>query len=122
MSSFRNFGEAPMGLKLLNSSSQSTCLTSPNLRRALRKMALFLAESWKSDHPEPNPEFEKDVDACVLQVTVEMAKAAKAVGGVASVAVLSGAGSEAARFACSCVLSSSEDSVSALEDSKESMS
>jgi hypothetical protein len=117
MSSSRNSGEAPMGLKLLDSSSQSTCLTSSNLKQALRRMALFLAQSWKVDHPDPNPEVDKNVDACILQVTVEMAKAAKAVGGVAGVAVLSGEGSEAAKFACHCVLSTLEDSVSVLEDS-----
>jgi hypothetical protein len=117
MSSSRNLGEAPMGLKLLHSSSPSTCSTSSNLKQALRRMALFLAQSWKVDHPDPKREGDQEVDACILQVTVEMAKAAKAVGGVAGIAVLSGEGSEAAKFACHCVLSTSEDPVSVLENS-----
>jgi hypothetical protein len=119
MNSSRHSQKTTARLKLLSLDGQPISLASPTLKRALAKMALFLAEAWKFEHPKANPESEKDFNACVLQVTVEMAKAAKAVGGAASVAVLSGGGSESARFACRQILLSLEDSNLTLEDSSE---
>ena len=104
MRSSCNSQKATIELKSIRSGSQSTLLTSPVMRQALREMALFLAETWKHDHSEAHSNSEEDFEACVLQVTVEMSTAAKAVGGISGIAVLTGGGSEAAQFACKRVL------------------
>jgi hypothetical protein len=110
--SSRHARETATGLKLLSPRSASTLTTTSTLQSALRKMALFLAETWKQDHPDASSESKEDVDACVLYITVELSKAARAVGGVAGVTVLSGGGSEAAQFACQRVLSQGSPSCS----------
>lgn len=99
-----NLRKATIELKSVRSGGQSTLLTNPDIRQALRKMALFLAETWEYDRSEAHSDSEEDLEACVLQVTVEMSTAAKAVGGVSGIAVLTGGGSEAAQFACKQVL------------------
>ena len=71
----------------------------------LEKLALFLAQTWKDDHPEATAESDDDLNACILAVTVELAIAAKAVGGAAGLAILTGGGSAAARAVCRQVLS-----------------
>ena len=71
----------------------------------LEKLALFLAQTWKDDHPDAVAESDDDLRACILAVTVELAIAARAVGGATGLAILTGGGSAAARVVCRQVLS-----------------
>jgi hypothetical protein len=77
-----------------------------DLSQEFEKLALFIAQAWKEDHPDAHPDSQEDVEACVKYVTTEMAAAGKAVGGVAGLAILSGEGSKAARAVCRRVLAS----------------
>lgn len=77
------------------------------LNQEFEKLALIVAQAWKEDHPNAHFDSQKDVEACVQYVTTEMAIAGKAVGGVAGLALLSGAASQAARSVCYRVFSNS---------------
>jgi hypothetical protein len=70
----------------------------------LEKLALFLAQTWKDDHPNATAESEDDLRACLLAVTKELAIAAKAVGGPVGLEILTGGGSAAACAVCLHVL------------------
>ncbi|PSB31832.1 hypothetical protein [Stenomitos frigidus] len=70
----------------------------------LEKLALFLAQTWKDDHPDATAESEADLSHCILAVTAELAIAAQAVGGPISLEILTGGGSAAARAVCQQVL------------------
>lgn len=80
-------------------------LKSPSINQELEKMALFVAETWRDDHPTAHISSAPDFQACVLYVTIEMVKAGTAVGGPAGLEILSGGGSAAACTACRQVLS-----------------
>ena len=71
----------------------------------LEKLALFLAQAWKDDHPDVSAYSEEAMNDCVLAVTTELAIAAKAVGGPVSLSILAGGGSAAARAICRQVFS-----------------
>ena len=70
----------------------------------LEKLALFLAQTWKDDHPNATAASEDDLRDCILAVTTELAIAAKAVGGPVGLEILTGGGSAAARAVCQQVL------------------
>ena len=72
----------------------------------LAKMALFLAEAWKDDHPDAVADSEDDLDDCILAVKTELAIAGNAVGGPAGVMILTGGASAAVCTACKQVLNS----------------
>ncbi len=71
----------------------------------LAKMALFLAEAWKDEHPDATADSEDDLDECILAVKTELAIAGHAVGGPAGVMILTGGGSSVICTACQQVLS-----------------
>lgn len=78
----------------------------PNISQELEKLAFLTAQAWKDEYFEKkgsqeNLSTQEDFDACVLYVATEMAIAARAVGGAAGLAIVTGGGSRAARFACS---------------------
>ena len=75
----------------------------------LETLALFLAQTWKDEHPAATAESEDDLRACVLAVTTELAIAAKAVGGPISLVILTGGGSAAARAICRQALTDNRD-------------
>ena len=76
----------------------------PDFTIQLEKLALFLAQTWKDDHPNVTAASEDDLKDCILAVTVELAIAAKAVGGPVGLEILTGGGSAAARAVCRQVL------------------
>lgn len=96
-----------------------------DLNQEFEKLAFLTAQVWKDDHKNgdhknddhngdhKNEQFDRnsnrqaDFDACVLYVTTEMVTAARAVGGPAGLAIMTGSGSRAARLACQRVLRSS---------------
>jgi hypothetical protein len=78
----------------------------------LEHLALFVAETWRADHPHAQPDSEEDYMACVLYVTEEMARAGAAVGGPAGLEILTGGGSAAGRVVCRRVLTDSSGSSS----------
>lgn len=75
-----------------------------NLDQQLAELALWLAQSWKDEHPDAAADSEEDLNACVLAVTTELAIAAKAVGGPVGLVILTGASSDAIRRGCCHVL------------------
>ncbi|NJN85509.1 MAG: hypothetical protein HC881_03330 [Leptolyngbyaceae cyanobacterium SL_7_1] len=75
-----------------------------NLDGQLEELALWLAQTWKDDHPMATANSE-DFNACILAVTTELAIAAKAVGGPVGLVILTGASSVAIRRSCWRVLS-----------------
>lgn len=83
-----------------------------NWNQEFEKLAFLTAQAWKDDqgdHPDEDMNSQEDFDACVLYVTTEMVTAARAVGGPAGLAIMTGEGSRAARLACSRVLVASPD-------------
>ncbi len=68
-------------------------------------MAVFLAQTWKDEHPDASVDSDADLHDCIAAVTTELAIAAQAVGGPAGLAILTGGGSAAARAVCKKVLS-----------------
>jgi len=70
----------------------------------LEKLALFLAQTWKDNHPEAQAESEADFNCCVMAVATELAIAAAAVGGPIALEILTGGGSAAACTVCKQVL------------------
>ncbi|MBW4581115.1 MAG: hypothetical protein KME42_16230 [Tildeniella nuda ZEHNDER 1965/U140] len=70
----------------------------------LEQLAVFLAQTWKDEHPGATVHSEDDLNHCILAVTTELAIAAKAVGGPVALAILTGGGSAAARAVCKQVL------------------
>ncbi|XGW00331.1 MAG: hypothetical protein ACAF41_15520 [Leptolyngbya sp. BL-A-14] len=76
-----------------------------NFSAHLEVLALFLAKTWKDDHPDATATSEDDLNQCILAVTTELAIAAKAVGGPVGLEILTGGGSAAARAVCKQVLS-----------------
>lgn len=75
-----------------------------DLDHKLAELAIPLAQAWKDNHPEAEPASEADLDACTLAVTIEMAIAGEAVGGLMGALIASGGGVKAASVACRRVL------------------
>jgi hypothetical protein len=75
-------------------------LPSVDIHQELEKLALLLAQSWRDEHADADPNSEETFESCVAYITAEMAKAGSAVGGPAGLAILTGGGSAAARIAC----------------------
>lgn len=98
----RSLSEFPLD-KAAPSSYQS--LPSFDFGTHLETLALFLAQTWKDDHPDAVADSEDDVNQCILAVTKELAIAAQAVGGPVGLEILTGGGSAAARAVCKQVLS-----------------
>ena len=99
----RSFSESrSAGTELLSSEAKQAL----DFNVHLEKLALFLAQTWKDDHPNATAESEADLSDCILAVTTELAIAAKAVGGPVGLEILSGGGSAAARAVCQQVLNS----------------
>jgi hypothetical protein len=82
-----------------------------NLDEQLEALALWLAQAWKDQHLDTVTDPRKDLDACVLAVTTELAIAAKVVGGPVGLVILTGASSEAVRKGCWQVLQSEYNQV-----------
>lgn len=74
--------------------------------REFEKLARFVAEAWRDDHPHSLADF----DDCVAYVVAEMVQAGTAVGGPAGLELLTGGASTAACKACRQVLSSLRNS------------
>lgn len=93
-----------------------TCETQPrfDLNQEFEKLAFLTAQAWSDDHPDADLSAKEDFDACVLYVTTEMVIAARAVGGPAGLAIMTGEGSRAARLACLRMLSATLDRSSAV--------
>jgi hypothetical protein len=75
-------------------------LPTVDIHQELEKLALILAQTWRDEHAEANPNSEETFENCVAYITAEMAKAGAAVGGPAGLAILTGGGSAAARIVC----------------------
>ena len=71
----------------------------------LEKLAPFLVQTWKDNHPDATTHSKEDMNDCILAVTTELAIAAKDVGGSMSLAILTGGVSAAARALCKQVFS-----------------
>lgn len=76
-----------------------------DFKKEIEKVALFVAQSWKDDHPNAQLNSDLDLSNCIAYVTVEMAGAASVVGGPVGLEILTGGGSEAACVVCKQVLS-----------------
>lgn len=73
----------------------------------LESLALPLAQQWKSDHPNAQPESQSDFDDCVTVVAASLAATGAAIGAsgagagaILGAAIGAGAGIPAARIAC----------------------
>jgi hypothetical protein len=86
--------------------SPSRTLQSLHLSQEFEKLALFIAQTWKEEHPEAQADSLEDFEACVQYVTTELAMAGRAVGGVTGLSLLCGEASKAARSVCRRVLTS----------------
>lgn len=86
----------------------SSHLPSLDIDQELEKLAYFVAQAWKDDHPTACSSLIADIQACTLYVTTELAQAATAVGGPVGLQILTGGGSAAACSACQQVLSVNE--------------
>ncbi len=75
-----------------------------DLENKLAELAIPLAQAWKDNHPEAQPDSEADLDACILAVAIEMAIAGEAVGGPIGALIANGGGVSAATVACRRVL------------------
>jgi hypothetical protein len=64
--------------------------------RKLEEIALPLAESWKSDHPNAQPGSDNDFNDCVIAVAAGCAVAGTAIGGVVGATLGTGGGVAAA--------------------------
>ncbi|MGJ3247448.1 MAG: hypothetical protein ACFE0I_15420 [Elainellaceae cyanobacterium] len=85
--------------------SPCNCVVSHDFEHELEKLALFIAQTWRDDHPHAQATSKADFDTCVSYVTAEMAKAGKVVGGPAGLAIMTGGGSAAGCVACRHILS-----------------
>lgn len=72
----------------------------------LEKMVLFLAQTWRDDHPDASSDSDDDLNDCILSVKTELAIAGSAVGGPAGVMILTGGNSAMISNICRGVLSS----------------
>lgn len=80
-----------------------------DLNQEFEKLAFLIAQAWKDEHLNGCSDSQADCEACILYVTTEMAIAARAVGGPAGLAIITGGGSRAARLACRRVLNAAQD-------------
>lgn len=74
----------------------------------LEKMVLFLAQTWKDDHPDTSSDSDDDLNDCIMSVKIELAIAGSAVGGPAGVMLLTGGSSTLISNICRDVLSSND--------------
>lgn len=75
-----------------------------DIENKLAELAMPLAQAWKDNHPEAQPDSEADLDACILAVAIEMAIAGEAVGGPVGALIANGGGISAATVACRRIL------------------
>lgn len=75
-----------------------------DMENKLVELAVPLAQAWKDNHPDAKPGSERDLDACILAVAIEMAIAGEAVGGPIGALIAAGGGVRAASVACRRIL------------------
>jgi hypothetical protein len=75
-----------------------------DIDRELAKLALFIAETWRDEHPDASATSLSDFKECVAYVTAEMVTAGSAVGGPIGLEITTGGGSKAACKVCEEIL------------------